>query len=200
MTNTTPSIIVEAIRPKHVLFENRLFIRNAPTGTVQALNAKLRHLRTSLTEAEAAEQAAEKASDEIEARRGALRAERVALAEQIETDDRALARGDITADEAASRQARLAAVERALTALPAVARECTDVASDARAVARGRREDVRSIEAGMSLAAVAKSLNTAAPAIREYLNSTGDAVLVIRLADLAADAPDDEGGEYVPAE
>lgn len=200
MKTPTPSIIVEALRLKHALDEHRRFIRTTPAGTVQALNAKLRHLRTSLTEAEAAEQAAEKASDEIEARRGALRAERVALAEQIETDDRALARGDITADEAASRQARLAAVERALTALPTVARERTDVASDARAVARGRREDVRSIEAGMSLAAVAKSLNTAAPAIREYLNSTGDAALVIRLADLAADAPDEPENRPISAD
>lgn len=207
---TNPEIVVEAIRPKHVLHERRQFIRTTPTGSPQALNAKLRHLRTSLAEAEAAEQAAEKAADEIEARRGALRAERVALAAQIEADDLALARGDITVDEAASRQARLAAVERAVAALPAVVRERTDDASDARAVARGRRDDVQFIKAGMALAAVAKSLNTAAPAIREYLNSTGDAALVIRLADLAADAPDepenrptstdDEGGGYVPTE
>lgn len=190
---TTSEIVVSAIRHRSVLLENSQFIRTAPTGTVQSLNAKLRHLQTSLAEAEAAEQAAEKAANEIEARRDAMRAERVALTAQIEADDLALARGDVTLDEAASRQARLAAVERAVAALPAVVRERADDASDARAVARGRRDDVQSITAGMALAAVAKSLNAVAPAIREYLNSTRDDALVIRLADLLGVA---EGGEH----
>ena len=196
-STSASTIIVEAIRPKHVLLENHLYIRNAPTGSPPALTAKLRHLRTSLAEAEAAEQAAEKASDEIEARRDALRAERVALAEQIAADDLAVARGEITVDEAASRQARLAALERAVVVLPAVVRERAYDADDARAVARGRRDDVRAIEGCMALAAVAKSLNPVAPAIREYLKCTGDAALVIRLADLLGP---DEGNEYAPAE
>ena len=43
----------------------------------------------------------------------------------------------------------------------------------------------------------APGLNPVAPAIREYLKCTGDAALVIRLADLLGP---DEGNEYVPAE
>lgn len=210
MTTPTSTIIVEAIRPRHVLLENRSYMRIAATGTLQSLNAKLRHLRTGLTEAEAAEQAAEQAADGLEARRAALRAERTVLAEQIETDDRALAQGDITIDEAASRQGRLATIDRVITSIPSIIRERTDAAHDARSLARSRRDDVQALEAGMALATIAKGLSAVTPAICEYLNYTRDAALVIRLADLAPDvpdepensptSPDDEGGEYVPAE
>lgn len=192
---TTSEIVVEALRHKTVLTQHSQYIRTAPGGTAQSLNAKMRHARTRLEEAELAEAAAEQAADEIEARRDALRAERVELVRQIEADDAALAKGLISVDEAASRQARRDAIERALAAMPAVVRERTNDASDARAVARGRRDDLQTLEAAAALAQLSKAIEGAAAAIREYLRRTGDAALVIRLADLATDA--DGGGRHV---
>lgn len=196
---TISEIVVSAIRHRSVLLENSQFIRTAPTGTVQSLNAKLRHLRTSLAEAETAERGAEQASNEIEARRDAMRAEKIELAAQIADDDRAVAQGVISLDEAAIRQGRLIAIERGLVALPAVVRERSDDAYDARVVARGRRDDLRALEAGAALVRLSQALAGVTEEVRAYLRATGDAAVIIRLAAEAPHHEDVDDDNATPA-